>query len=493
MNVALIGPSGAGKGTHAAALVSRFNLLHLCTGDLFRENVENQSALGLLARKYIGRGEMVPDEVVDAMIEERLRRLPEDCGVLFDGFPRTVYQARFLDELLKQLDRRLDAVLYLDVADEEIQNRISGREVCHKCRASFRRIYHPFVECPEHRCHGEHLYRRPDDTAQTTLARLRAFHRVTGPVIEFYQRTNRCGIVDGEAEVDSVRQALLDRLQSIKSDKFFPSTCAEIGMLLTRVTRPVPPSRPPVTLDLILIGAPGSGKGTQAATLAHDLGLPHIATGDLFRQNLKDQTELGKLARGYMDRGELVPDDVTDAMVQERLSRSDARDGFILDGFPRTVHQAESLAEILADLHRTVAGAIYLKVPDQEIVGRLSARWICRNCQAPYHAQFKPPQTAGFCDACAGPLYQRDDDKAETVMTRLRTFHQQTEPVVRFYKEAGLLTEVEATGAVAAVGRRIADAARGIQEQLRDNRGSARIIQDLPPVPLGTADAAPVS
>ncbi len=467
MNIALIGPSGAGKGTHAAQLCARFNLLHLCTGDLFREHLDRQTALGIIARKYMAQGEMVPDEVVDAMIEERVRQTAPVQGILFDGFPRTAYQAKFVDNLFASLGRKFDGVIYLDVSDEEILNRSAGREVCTECRSSFRRIYHPFTSCHDNKCKGEHLARRSDDTPQIARARLRVFHRVTGRVLDYYQQTQRVAIVDGERDVTQVGVALNDTLARVQQLKFPVASCAQVGQLITRMSRLVP-AIPPVALDLVLIGAPGSGKGTQAVTLAKQLELPHIATGDLFRENLKKQTELGKLAKTYMDRGELVPDDVTDAMVEERLSRSDAREGFIMDGFPRTLHQAEALGEILSATHRHVAGAIHLNVPDEEIVQRLSGRWICRTCQAPYHLQFRAPQKPGVCDACSGVLYQRDDDKAETVIARLKTFHAQTKPVIQFYRDARLLIEVNGTGPVADVTHRTLEAAREIQERVED-------------------------
>ena len=173
------------------------------------------------------------------------------------------------------------------------------------------------------------------------------------------------------------------------------------------------------SLDLVLLGGPGSGKGTQAEQLEKQLKLPHIATGDLFRDNLKNATDLGKLAKTYMDRGELVPDDVTEAMVEERLARPDTRDGFILDGFPRTLPQAQALMEMMAALQRRISGVIYIKVSDEAIVGRLSGRLICRNCQTPFHQQFKPPHKSGVCDGCGGELYQRDDDNPNTVCARL--------------------------------------------------------------------------
>ena len=166
-----------------------------------------------------------------------------------------------------------------------------------------------------------------------------------------------------------------------------------------------------------------------------------------------------------MDRGELVPDDVTDAMVQERLSRPDARVGFILDGFPRTLHQATALSDMMARLQRRIAGVIYIEVSDEELVRRLSGRLICRDCQAPYHSQFKPSVQAGICDLCGGTLYQRDDDNPATVRARLTTFHAQTEPLIEYYHGAGLLLEVMGEGDVQQVAERTIAAAGGIHQQ----------------------------
>jgi adenylate kinase len=221
------------------------------------------------------------------------------------------------------------------------------------------------------------------------------------------------------------------------------------------------------TVNIALLGAPGSGKGTQAEMIAKELHLPHVATGDLFRDHLKQQTALGLLARTYMDRGELVPDDVTDAMVEERLTRQDTGQGFILDGFPRTLRQAQALTEILRQLGRRIAGVAYLNVPDAEIVQRLSGRWICRHCQAPYHARFKPSARPGRCDICNEALHQRDDDQPRTVLARLRTFHAQSEPVIQFYRGAGLLWEIDGSGTVETVASRVAASVVRIQESLR--------------------------
>ena len=165
--------------------------------------------------------------------------------------------------------------------------------------------------------------------------------------------------------------------------------------------------------NLIMLGAPGSGKGTRAVALCEVLGIVQVSTGDLFRNNIKEGTELGRLAKSYINKGELVPDGVTAAMVKDRLSKPDTAGGFILDGFPRTLAQAEMLDKILAELGQEISYALYLDVPDAEIVRRISGRMICSDCQAPYHREFNPPKSEGVCDKCGGKLFTRDDDKPE--------------------------------------------------------------------------------
>ncbi len=202
---------------------------------------------------------------------------------------------------------------------------------------------------------------------------------------------------------------------------------------------------------IVLIGAPGAGKGTQATRLREFLNLPHVASGDLFRENLKNQTELGLKAKAYMDRGELVPDDVTIAMVMERLSRPDCANGVLLDGFPRTITQAEALDRALADTGRKIGVVPYIAVPDEALVERLSGRWLCRTCGESYHTLFNPPRRAGVCDKDSGELYQRDDDKPETVRNRLKVYWQQTSPLIDYYRRRGVLVEVNGDQAIEAV------------------------------------------
>ena len=193
---------------------------------------------------------------------------------------------------------------------------------------------------------------------------------------------------------------------------------------------------------IVLLGPPGSGKGTQAAQLRDTLNLPHIASGDLFRYNLNNKTELGLKAKVYMDRGDLVPDDITIAMVTDRLSHPDCTNGALLDGFPRTLAQAEALDQALAAQGHKISIVPLIAVPDEVVVGRLSGRLICRECQATFHKIFNPFQTCPY-DKCQGEhLYQRDDDKPETVRSRLTVYWKQTSPLIDYYRDKGVLVEV---------------------------------------------------
>ncbi|RME80064.1 MAG: adenylate kinase [Caldilineae bacterium] len=193
---------------------------------------------------------------------------------------------------------------------------------------------------------------------------------------------------------------------------------------------------------IVFLGPPGSGKGTQARILQKVVGLPHVATGDLFRHNISQQTELGRLAKRYIDAGELVPDDVTLGMVRDRLQQPDCAAGVIFDGFPRTLEQVVALDELLADRNGVVL-ALMLDVSDAEVTRRITGRRVCRNCGAVYHIEFNPPKQAGICDVDGGELYQRDDDKPETVRNRLYVYYKQTSPLIGYYFAKGLLVKVD--------------------------------------------------
>ena len=206
---------------------------------------------------------------------------------------------------------------------------------------------------------------------------------------------------------------------------------------------------------IILLGAPGAGKGTQADRLSSELNLPHIASGDLFREALKKETELGLLAKSYMERGELVPDEVTIKMILQRIEMPDCVSGCLFDGFPRTLAQAEALDKGLADKGKSTDKVLYIKVSNEELLKRLGGRWLCQNCQTPYHLITAPPKVPGKCDKCGGELYQREDDKEETVKERLRVFFAQTIPIVDYYRGQSKLIEVNGNQGIQEVAKEI--------------------------------------
>jgi adenylate kinase len=211
-------------------------------------------------------------------------------------------------------------------------------------------------------------------------------------------------------------------------------------------------------MRIVLVGAPGAGKGTQAKYIGQHFSVPAISTGDIFRANLAARTPLGVEAKRFMDRGDLVPDEVTIGIVRDRLSHGDTDDGFLLDGFPRTLPQAEALDGLLEDLGQPIDAALELKVDEDEVVRRLSGRRTCRKCGHVWHTEFDPPKAEGVCDICGGELFQRDDDKPETIRRRLHVYNDQTAPLVGYYRDKGLLRTIEATGKVDEITQRAIDA-----------------------------------
>ncbi|MCH1576896.1 adenylate kinase [Staphylococcus epidermidis] len=196
-------------------------------------------------------------------------------------------------------------------------------------------------------------------------------------------------------------------------------------------------------MNIILMGLPGAGKGTQASEIVKKFPIPHISTGDMFRKAIKDETDLGKEAKSYMDRGELVPDEVTVGIVKERISEDDAKKGFLLDGFPRTIDQAESLNQIMSELDREIDAVINIEVPEEELMNRLTGRRICEKCGTTYHLVFNPPKVDGICDIDGGKLYQREDDNPETVSNRLSVNVKQSKPILEYYKNKGVLKNID--------------------------------------------------
>ena len=198
-------------------------------------------------------------------------------------------------------------------------------------------------------------------------------------------------------------------------------------------------------MKIIMLGAPGAGKGTQAKKIAEKYGIPHISTGDIFRANIKNQTELGQKAKAYMDQGALVPDELTLELIMDRFANDDCKNGYVLDGFPRTIPQAEALTKALADKQDAVDYAVNVDVPDEAIVSRMSGRRACLACGGTYHIKFNPTKVEGICDACGGELVLRNDDKPETVQKRLDVYHEQTQPLIEYYQNQNILKEVDGT------------------------------------------------
>ena len=198
-------------------------------------------------------------------------------------------------------------------------------------------------------------------------------------------------------------------------------------------------------MKIIMLGAPGAGKGTQAKQIADKYSIPHISTGDIFRANIKNGTELGKKAKQYMDQGALVPDELTCDLVMDRIQQDDCKNGFVLDGFPRTIPQAEALDAALEKINEKMDYAIDVDVPDENIVNRMSGRRACLNCGATYHLISIPPKVEGICDRCGSEIVLREDDKPETVQKRLKVYHEQTQPLIDYYAKKGILKEVDGT------------------------------------------------
>ncbi|MBL7573541.1 adenylate kinase [Staphylococcus saccharolyticus] len=196
-------------------------------------------------------------------------------------------------------------------------------------------------------------------------------------------------------------------------------------------------------MNIILMGLPGAGKGTQASEIVKKFPIPHISTGDMFRKAIKDETDLGKEAKSYMDCGELVPDEVTVGIVKERISEDDAKKGFLLDGFPRTIEQAEALNQIMFELGRDIDAVINIEVPEEELMNRLTGRRICEKCGTTYHLVFNPPKVDGICDIDGGKLYQREDDNPETVSNRLSVNVKQSKPILEYYNDKGVLKNID--------------------------------------------------
>jgi adenylate kinases len=320
LNIALFGPPGAGKGTQSKMLVEKYNLAYISTGDILRNEIAEGTELGLQAKDIIKKGGLVPDEIIVQIIEERIKTNTEVKGFLFDGFPRTTVQAYILEGLLLKMNTKLDCMLSLEVPTDQLRNRLLDRATKEN---------------------------RPDDTEEVINVRLKEYDTKTAPVANFYKEKEIYHGIDGLGGINQI----FDRLTNVIDQTLEKSW-----------------------INLVLLGPPGSGKGTQGRKLAEKFNLVYISTGHLMRQEIKKGTEMGKSAKTYIEKGDIVPDEIAIKLIERQIKKHPNANGFIFKGFPRTIVQAYILDGLLRKLQSTVTSAINLNVPTLESIKRLTAR-----------------------------------------------------------------------------------------------------------------------
>jgi adenylate kinase len=320
LNIALFGPPGAGKGTQSKMLIEKYNLAYISTGDILRSEIAEGSELGLQAKDIIKKGGLVPDEIIVQIIEERIKTNTDVKGFLFDGFPRTTVQAYILEGLLLKMNTKLDCMLSLEVPTDQLRNRLLERA---------------------------NKENRPDDTEEVIDVRLQEYDTKTAPVANFYKEKEIYHGIDGLGGINQI----FDRLTNVIDQTLEKSW-----------------------INLVLLGPPGSGKGTQGRKLAEKYNLVYISTGHLMRQEIKKGTEMGKNALTYIEKGDIVPDEIAIRLIERQIKEHPNANGFIFKGFPRTIVQAYILDGLLRKLSSTVTSVINLNVPTLESIKRLTAR-----------------------------------------------------------------------------------------------------------------------
>jgi len=376
-NIALFGPPGAGKGTQSKKLMKAYNLAYISTGDILREEIAEGSDLGLKAKDVIERGGLVSDEIIVQIIERKIQGTPDVNGFLFDGFPRTVVQAYILEGLLLKLNTSLNCMISLEVPQELLLKRMMSRSKKEN---------------------------RADDTTNIIKNRLNEYQNKTLPVADFYKEKNIYYAVDGVGEVEEIFE---------------------------RITNVVEHSLTKEWLNIVLYGPPGSGKGTQGKLLAERYNLVYISTGSLLRKEIEKGTEMGKNAKEYMEKGDIVPDEIAIKLIENQIkTHPDAR-GFFFKGFPRTIVQAYILDGLLRKLNTSINMVINLDIPTLESIKRLSARSRTQN-KRPY------------------------DKDTEVIINRLERFEEYSSPLMNYYRKQKAIHTIEGKGSEEQVFHRIA-------------------------------------
>jgi adenylate kinase len=367
LNIALFGPPGAGKGTQSKKLLEKYNLTYISTGDMLRAEIAEGSELGLEAKSIIASGGLVSDELIVKIIEKTIRMNSSSKGILFDGFPRTTVQAYILEGLLLKLNSSLDCMVSLEAPDRELIDRLLLRA----------------------KTSG-----RADDTLDVIKVRLKEYEDKTKPVADFYAKKNKYFPVNGVGEIDSIFENIVETIEKNRKKEF---------------------------TNIVILGKPGSGKGTQGKFLAEKHNLVYISTGAMLRQEVASDTEIGRIAKPYMDKGQIVPDEIPIKLIEEKIESNPNAEGFIFKGFPRTIVQAYILDGLLQREDMQLSGMIEMRISTLEAVKRLSHR---------AHTDRGRPY----------------DMTTDLIVDRLEQYKQKTLPVNEYYKKQGKFHSVKATG-----------------------------------------------
>jgi len=365
LNIALFGPPGAGKGTQSEKLLKRYNLTYISTGDMLRSEIAEGSDLGIEAKTIIEKGGLVSDELIVKIIEKKIKTDTNASGILFDGFPRTIVQAYILEGLLLKLGSKLDCMVSLDVPEEDLIERLLLRA----------------------KTSG-----RSDDTLDVIKVRLEEYNNKTKAVADFYDKKKKYFKINGVGEIDEIFDNIVEVVEANRKKEFN---------------------------NIVLLGRPGSGKGTQGRMLAEKHNLVYISTGHLLRNEVAANTDIGKIAAPYMDKGEIVPDEIPIKLIEDQIERNPNANGFIFKGFPRTIVQAYILDGLLRREGMKVSGVIDMKVTTLEAVKRLSER---------AKSERKRPY----------------DESAELIVNRLEQYNDKTIPVLDYYKKQEKYVSVKA-------------------------------------------------
>ncbi len=367
LNIALFGPPGAGKGTQSKKLLEKYNLTYISTGDMLRSEIAESSDLGMKAKSIIEQGGLVNDELIIQLIEKKINTNPGSKGILFDGFPRTTVQAYVLEGLMLKLNTSLNCMISLEVPEKELIGRLLLRAK---------------------------VSGRADDNLEVIKTRLKEYENKTKPVADFYAKKHKYYPLNGVGEIDEIFESIVKIVEQTKS---VPQT------------------------NIVLLGKPGAGKGTQGNLLAKEFGLVYISTGKMMRQEIKDGTEIGRLAKPYMDKGEIVPDEIPIQLIERKINENPDAKGFTFKGFPRTLIQAYIMDGLLQRVNMSVSAMIDMKIPTLEAIKRLSARGRTEKAR-PY------------------------DANAELIVNRLEQYKEKTNPVIEYYKNQGKYFSIRAEG-----------------------------------------------